>query len=229
MSWLKTTFNSSVGKKFAMALSALFLITFLLLHVAVNTVSVFSEELYNEMSHFMGTNMLVQIFMQPILIAGVIYHFVMGFVLERQNRSARSVKYAMYKGEANSSWVSRNMIYSGLVILGFIALHFYDFWFPEINTKYIAGDMSGLNAEGQFRYFEELIHKFESPVRVGLYVVAFVFLMLHLLHGFQSAFQSLGARHPKYFPFIQSLGKVFAIGVPALFIFIAVWHHFNHF
>ncbi|MGB0432686.1 MAG: succinate dehydrogenase, partial [Bacteroidia bacterium] len=146
MSWLKTTFSSSIGKKVTMALSALFLLFFLLQHFMINLTSVVSEDTFNNLSHFMGTNPLVQFLLQPVLIFGVIYHFVMGFVLELQNRSARNVKYAMYKGQANSSWVSRNMIFSGLVILGFIGLHFYDFWFPEIATKFISGDMSGLNA-----------------------------------------------------------------------------------
>ena len=183
--------------------------------------------MFNEVSHFMGTNLLVQFALQPVLIFGVVYHFVMGFVLEAKNRGARPVKYAMFKGQANSSWMSRNMIFSGLVILGFIGLHFYDFWFPEISTKYISGDVTGLNAAGDFRYYEELVHKFESPVRVGLYVLSFVFLILHLLHGFQSAFQSLGARHPKYFPLISSLGKIYAIVIPVGFIFIALFHHLS--
>jgi succinate dehydrogenase / fumarate reductase cytochrome b subunit len=210
-----------------MALSALFLIVFLLQHLAINLMSVGSPEMFNEVSHFMGTNLLVQFALQPVLIFGVVYHFVMGFVLEAKNRGARPVKYAMFKGQANSSWMSRNMIFSGLVILGFIGLHFYDFWFPEISTKYISGDVTGLNAAGDFRYYEELVHKFESPVRVGLYVLSFVFLILHLLHGFQSAFQSLGARHPKYFPLISSLGKIYAIVIPVGFIFIALFHHLS--
>ena len=88
------------------------------------------------------------------------------------------------------------MIWSGLAILAFIGLHFIDFWFPEINTKYIVGDMSGLLPNGtRFRYFEELQHKFHSHVRTGIYVIAFVFLALHLLHGFNSAFQSVGANN----------------------------------
>jgi succinate dehydrogenase / fumarate reductase cytochrome b subunit len=222
MSWLKTTFSSSIGKKVAMALSALFLIIFLLQHFMINFTSVVSADVFNDLSHFMGTNPLVQFLLQPVLIFGVVYHFVMGFVLEMQNRNARSVKYAMYNGKANSSWFSRNMIFSGLVILGFIGLHFYDFWFPEMIHKYVE-----FSPEDPTRYFDETVHKFESPVRTGLYVLSFIFLTLHLLHGFQSAFQSLGARHPKYFPFIQTLGKVYAILIPAGFIFIALFHHLN--
>ncbi len=225
MSWMKQTFNSSIGRKFAMALSALFLMLFLLQHFAINFTSVFSEQVFNDLSHFMGTNPLVQFALQPILIFGVVYHFVMGFVLEAKNRNARAVKYAKNNGAANSTWFSRNMIYSGMVILLFLAVHFYDFWIPEISTKYIQGDMSGLLANGEFRYYEEMVEKFHDPIRTGIYVLAFVFLALHLMHGFQSAFQSVGARHNKYTPAIQKLGKLYAIVIPAGFIFIALFHH----
>ncbi|NVJ47355.1 MAG: succinate dehydrogenase cytochrome b subunit [Cytophagia bacterium] len=225
MSWVKNTFSSSIGRKFAMALSALFLMFFLLQHFAINITSVFSAEVFNDLSHFMGTNPVVQFALQPILIIAVVYHFVMGFVLEAKNKGAREVKYAMNKGQANSTWFSRNMIYSGLVVLAFLALHFYDFWIPEISTKYIDGDMSGLMANGDFRYYEEMVEKFHDPLRTGFYVLAFVLLAMHLLHGFQSAFQSIGARHPKYTPGIKKLGNIFAIAIPAGFIFIALFHH----
>src|SRR5210317_269604 len=101
--------SSSIARKVAMALSALFLIIFLIIHFAVNITSVFSEDLFNELSHFMGTNPLIQFAMQPVLIFGVVFHFVMGFVLEIKNKRARNVKYAKFNGAANASWVSRNM------------------------------------------------------------------------------------------------------------------------
>ncbi len=220
--------NSSIGRKFAMALSAFFLMIFLLQHFAINVTSVFSAQTFNELSHFMGTNWLVQFVLQPILLFGVVFHFVMGFILEIKNRKARNVKYVKNNGAANSTWMSRNMIWSGLAILGFMALHFYDFWFPEIHTKFIEGDWSGLNHDGSgYRYFEELQHKFVSPVRVGLYVLAFVFLALHLLHGFNSAFQSVGANN-KYTKGLKGFGKAYAILIPLGFVIIALYHHFNH-
>lgn len=220
-------FSSSVGRKFAMALSAFFLMIFLLMHVSINFTSVFSAELFNTLSHFMGTNPLIQGLMQPILIIGVIFHFVMGFVLEYQNSKARQISYAKNNGSANSTWMSRNMLLSGAVILAFLVLHFIDFWIPEMNVKYIQGDMSGLLADGEtFRYYHELVEKFHSPLRVGAYVLAFVLLALHLLHGFMSAFQSVGANN-KYTKALKGFSKVYAIGVPLLFIFIALFHHFN--
>ena len=215
-------FKSSIGRKIAMALSAFFLMFFLIIHIAVNITSLFSADLFNELSHFMGTNPLVQFALQPVLIFGVVFHFVMGFVLEMKNKKALGVKYAKNNGAANSTWMSRNMIYSGIVILAFLALHFYDFWIHEINVKYI-----NVEPENATRYFHELVEKFHSPVRVGLYIVAFVFLMLHLLHGFTSAFQSLGVTAGRK-KTLQTIGKLYAIIIPLGFIFIALYHHFNH-
>lgn len=216
---------TSVGRKLLMALSGLFLIVFLLQHATINSLSVISPVKFNTVSHFMGTNPVVQLILQPVLAFGVFFHLIMGFVLEMQNRAARPVKYAVNKPQRNASWMSRNMIVTGIMVLLFLALHFVDFWFPEINTKLIQGDLTGLNEHGQFRYFEELQHKFMNPVRVGIYVLAFVFLSLHLMHGFQSAFQTVGANSRKYTPVIQKLGKVYAVAIPAVFIFIALFHY----
>ncbi|MCB0459543.1 MAG: succinate dehydrogenase cytochrome b subunit [Flavobacteriaceae bacterium] len=215
-------FKSSIGRKIAMALSAFFLIIFLLIHLTVNITSLFSEEVFNQLSHFMGTNPLIQFGLQPVLIIGVVFHFVMGFVLEAKNKASRGVSYVKYNGAANASWMSRNMIYSGLVILAFLILHFVDFWLPEMNYKYVEG-----LPENPTRYFEELQHKFMSPIRVGAYVVAFVLLALHLLHGFQSAFQTVGCNN-KYTKCVKSLGKWYSIIIPLGFIIIALYHHFSH-
>ncbi|PWG06233.1 succinate dehydrogenase cytochrome b subunit [Polaribacter aquimarinus] len=220
-------FKSSIGRKVAMALSAFFLMFFLLQHFAINILSVFSPDTFNEVSHFMGTNPLVQFALQPVLIFAVVYHFVMGFVLELKNRKANGVGYAKDNGAANSTWFSRNMIWTGLTILAFIVLHFIDFWFPEINTKFIQGDWTGtLEGIDGLRYHEELVHKFVSPIRVGAYVIAFIFLGLHLAHGFTSAFQSVGAASLR--KKLEKVGIAYSIIVPLGFIFIALYHHFNH-
>ena len=218
--------SSSIARKVAMALSALFLIIFLIIHLVVNLTSLFSADVFNEMSHFMGTNPLIQFAMQPVLIFGVVFHFVMGFVLELRNKGARNVKYAKFNGGASASWSSRNMVVSGAVILAFIVIHFLDFWIPELNTKYVLGDMSGMH-NGEMRYFAELQHKFVPIWRVAAYVVAFVLLGLHLAHGFQSAFQSMGFNN-RYTKSVKSFGLFYSIVIPLGFIIIALFHHFNH-
>lgn len=220
--------SSSIVRKMAMALSAFFLIFFLLQHLTINFTSVLGGDTFNNLAHFMGTNFLVQYIFQPILLFGVLFHFIMGFVLEIKNRKSRDVRYIKYKGAANATWMSRNMLLSGLVILAFFGLHFYDFWIPEIKTKFIDGDWTGMiEGEEGYRYLAELKHKFVDPVRVAIYSVSFVLLGLHLMHGFNSAFQSMGANN-KYTKGLKKFGIAFSVLVPLGFIFIALFHHFNH-
>lgn len=214
--------SSTIGRKYAMAFSAMFLLIFLIIHLSTNLISVFSPSAFNSASEFMGYNPLIQFLMQPILAFAVVFHFVMGFVLEIRNRNARPIKYEMNNGAANSSWMSRNMIISGLVVLAFLGLHFYDFWWHEINFKYIEA-----NVPDNERFWTELHEKFSDLWRVIIYVIAFVLLGLHLAHGFQSSFQSVGARHPKYTPVIKTLGTWYSILIPAGFILIAVLHYLN--
>ena len=210
---------SSIIRKVSMALSGLFLVVFLTQHFTINLTSVFSESIFNEISHFMGNNFIVQFIFQPILIFGVVFHFVMGFILEYSNRNSRDINYVSFKGNSNSKWISRNMIYSGIVILLFLGLHFYDFWLPEINYKYV--EVLPLD---QDRYYEELIHKFESPIRTLVYSISFVFLALHLYHGFSSSFQSVGFNN-KYSSALKLFANGFSIIIPLGFIFIAIFHH----
>ncbi|MFT5750754.1 MAG: succinate dehydrogenase / fumarate reductase cytochrome b subunit, partial [Dokdonia sp.] len=126
-----------------------------------------------------------------------------------------------FKGGAAAPWTSRNMILSGLVILAFLGLHFYDFWIPEMVHKYV-----DFAPEDPTRYYAETVHKFESPVRVGLYVLSFVLLTMHLWHGFASSFQSVGFNN-KYSKALKGFTKVWAITIPVGFIFIAVYLHLN--
>jgi len=213
--------SSSIARKVAMALSGLFLVFFLGQHFVINLTSVIDPETFNSWSHFMGNNGLVQGLLQPVLIFGVVFHFVMGFVLELKNRKARAVSYASYKGGANASWASRNMIISGLVVLAFLGLHFYDFWIPEMIHKYIES-----HPEDPTRYYAETVHKFESPVRVGIYILAFILLAIHLWHGFSSAFQSVGFNNA-YSKALRGFTKFYAVIIPFGFVFIAIYLHFN--
>jgi succinate dehydrogenase / fumarate reductase cytochrome b subunit len=211
--------SSSIGRKYAMAISAMLLLSFLVIHVSLNLISVFSKDAFDSASQFMGYNPFVQFFFQPILMIGVVFHFGMGLILEIQNNNARPIKYGMNNRSENSTWMSRNMLITGLCILAFFGLHFYDFWIHEMNYKYIQA-----MPEDPSRYWTELHAKFADLWRVILYVVAFILLGLHLAHGFQSSFQSIGARHPKYTPFIKGFGTWFSILVPVAFIAIAIFH-----
>lgn len=213
--------SSTIGRKYAMALSAMFLLIFLILHLVTNFLSVVSPEAFNEASQFMGKNPFIQFLMQPILLFAVLFHFIMGFVLEIKNNKARPVKYAVNGSSANSTWMSRNMIISGAFILVFLAIHLADFWFPTISKNYLGAEAHGTD-------FDHLKSQFSELWRVIAYSVAFILLGLHLAHGFQSSFQSIGARHPQYTPVIKSLGTWYSILIPAGFIFIALFHFLNN-
>lgn len=214
--------NTTVAKKFAMGLSGLFLVSFLLMHVTVNFMSTISPGIYNNLSEFMGYNFVVQLLLQPVLVIGVVFHFVMGIVLEYNNKKARNINYVKYDKSSNTTWMSRNMIYTGLVILFFLGLHMYDFFFPELAHKF--GD--GYALTDADRFYPYLVAKFQDPIRVGLYVISFVFLMLHLLHGFYGSFQSIGwgDRNSRA---MKGFAKWFSIIVPLLFIYIALFHYFG--
>ncbi len=212
--------SSTIGRKYAMALSALFLLIFLILHLTTNLLSVLNKDAFNTASDFMGYNPFVQFLMQPILGFAVIFHFVMGFVLEIKNNKARPVKYAANNASVNSSWMSRNMIISGAVVLAFLALHLYDFWLHEITYKYV----DGLTPDAE-RFWPELHEKFADLWRVALYVISFVLLGIHLANGFQSSFQTIGTRHPKNMPMIKVFRKWYSILIPAGFIIIAIYHY----
>lgn len=202
-----------------MALSGFFLMFFLVQHLAINLISVFSADSFNAASEFMGTNPLVQFALQPVLFFGIIFHLAMGIYLELKNRAARPIKYAMNKPSENASWVSRNMVITGIMILLFVGLHMVHFFFPTINAHYITHEH--LDA------YEMVANKMANPVYFGIYILAFIFLALHLLHGFQSAFQSVGFNHNKYTPIIKKLSYLYAIAVPLGYAIVAVYHFTN--
>lgn len=213
--------SSTIGRKYAMALSAMFLLIFLIIHLGINLLSLFDANSFNEASHFMEQTAIIQKVMQPILMIGVIFHFVMGFVLEFKNRKARPVKYAINGAKFNSTWMSRNMMISGGIILCFLIIHFGDFWIPTISKNYFGGETHGTP-------YAHLQEKFSQLWRVAVYIISFILLGLHLAHGFQSSFQSIGARHPKYTPIIVCLGKWYSILIPLGFICVALYHGFNN-
>ena len=204
--------SSSVGRKVAMSLSGLFLITFLLVHLGVNLTLFIGSETFNGASHFMATNPVIQV-MQYVLAAGFIFHIAMGIKLELKNRASRPIKYAKNNAAANSGWASRNMIYTGILILLFIVLHLKDF-FVKIKFGEVHDD------------YQLVTQLFKNPIYVLIYVIAFLLLGIHLSHGFQSAFTSVGARAPKYLKCVKNLGMLFSYFIALGFSVIAIYFYF---
>lgn len=221
----KKFFTSSVGRKFIMALTGLFLIVFLVVHAYINANVLFdnAEERFNRAAHFMGSNILIRI-MEIGLFAGFILHIVQGFALEAFNRSRRQVKYAVNPGNATSKWYSRSMGLLGTLILLFLILHLYHFWVP---SRF--GGLSEANYGGveMHNLYEQMQVVFTELWVVIVYVLGCISLGWHLLHGFQSAFQTLGINDKRYTPLIRSLGTGFSIIIPLIFALMPICMHFG--
>src|ERR1700740_221135 len=131
MTW-KSFFTSSIGKKFIMGLTGLFLITFLIVHCSINAMIFFNDggQTFNHWAHFMGTNLIVRT-MEIGLFAGLLLHIVQGLILWSQNSKARPVKYAVNDANSNSKWYSRSMGLLGTLLLLFLVIHLYHFWTPS--------------------------------------------------------------------------------------------------
>lgn len=130
MNWVTKMFSSSLGKKFIMALTGLFLCTFLVVHM-VGNLQLFKSDFglaFNTYAVFMTTNPLIKT-VSYLLYASILLHAFKGFMLLRKNDKARPVKYAVQNGAANSHWTSRSMGILGTVLLAFIVSHMSDFWF----------------------------------------------------------------------------------------------------
>lgn len=216
MSWFNETMNSSLGKKMVMALTGLFLIIFLVTHLAGNLQLLTGDPLaFNEYAKFMTTFLPVKI-VSYVLYLSIIGHALYGLRLTLQNRAARPVKYAVSRPEANSAWSSRNMGILGTMILVFIVIHMKSFWY-EMHW----GEL-GLDSNGNRDLFTVTVTAFSNPLYVLLYVVSMAALGFHLVHGFASAFQTMGWNHPKYTPLVKALGFGFAVLIPLLFALIPV-------
>ncbi|MBU6324875.1 MAG: succinate dehydrogenase cytochrome b subunit [Bacteroidetes bacterium] len=253
MKVLQFLFTSSIGRKVLMALTGLFLILFLVIHLLGNLQLLKADDGYafNKYAWFMTTNPLIKT-VSYLLYATILLHAFKGLYLAYTNRKARGSKsYGAYNGNANSHWTSRNMGILGTLILAFIIGHMSDFWweykFGDIPwTKYetsitdettIATDITAENHGAHIRMgvagdkevfitkdlYKETAEAFEQGWLVALYVLAMAAIAFHLWHGFASAFQTLGMNHPRWNPLINGIGKAFSVLVPAAFAIIPLY------
>ncbi len=216
--------GSSLAKKYWMALTGLFLVTFLVAHLAGNLqlldMSPAGQLKFNAYAKFMTTFPLVKA-VSYLLYFSILFHAFDGILLAVQNRQARPVRYVKENAGANRSWASNNMALLGVLILVFLVIHMKGFWY-EMHWGPI-----GTDTDGNKDLYTVVAAAFSQLWYVSLYVVMMAVLALHLLHGFQSAFQSLGLNHPRYTPVIKNVGVFFAVVVPVLFALIPVWMFAN--
>ena len=211
-------FSSSLGKKYLMAITGLFLCSFLVIHFLGNITLYTDPVQFNEYTRFMSSNPIIRV-MEIVLVAGFLTHIIDAIMLTRANKKAQPVKYAMDKKQ--SSWYSRNMGLTGSVILAFLMLHLQSFWYGyKFGSPAYATDSAGLPIKDMYTMVLEAFGEFWYS---GLYVIAITLLGIHLNHGFQSAFQSVGLRHKKYTPTIKMLGTAFSILITLGFISFPIY------
>ncbi len=208
-----TFLKSSIGNKILMSFTGLFLSLFLVIHLAGNLQLLIDDggEAFVSYSEIMGSNLLIKFVAYALYIA-ILLHTYKGVMIWLENRRARGrVRYAV-KSSSGTPWTSRNMIWLGSLIFIFIAIHMSNFWY--------AFKFTDVHEAEHYTIVQE---SFQELWVVIFYVLGQVVLALHLLHGFQSAFQTLGLRSGKYFGLIEKLGIAFSIIVPLLFALIPIF------
>lgn len=214
----RTFLQSSIGKKLVMGLTGFFLISFLVVHCLLNSFIFFNDGglLFNEGAKFMAENPIIRI-MEVVLFIGLILHMVQALILTIHNRKARPVKYAMTNGKANSKWYSRSMGILGSLLLIFLAVHLANFW---VKSRFTG--LPGEDANGNENLYAVMLIVFQNPIVILIYLLGVFSLAFHLLHGFPSAFQTMGWNHPKYNPLIVKTGAIFSIGISIIFALMPI-------
>ncbi len=223
MKWFLDLFSSSLGRKVLMALTGLFLILFLAVHLAGNLQLLKEDggQAFNIYAKFMTTNPLIKVISYGNY-AFILLHIFMAIVLTRQNRAARGNQSYAITGKS-SSLASRNMGILGTLILIFLIIHMKDFWAQMHWGGIPTATYDGVEVKDLYAIVSLA---FSEAWYVILYVVCMIGLAFHLWHGFTSAFQTLGLNHMKYNPVINFVGRSFAVIVPAAFALIPIWMFF---
>ena len=217
--------KSSLAKKYWMAITGLFLCLFLLIHLLGNLQLLLDDngEAFNSYAYFMTHFLPIKI-VSYVTYAGIIFHAVDGLLLVRQNKKARPVKYAYNNQGANTAGNARMMGVLGSLVLVFIVTHMAQFWgqmhfgsIPEVMVPGNTEKVKDLYSLVQVTYTGDM-----AIWWVIFYVASQVFLAVHLQHGFQSAFQSMGVNHKSYTPTIKKVGTAFSILIPLAFALIPI-------
>ncbi|MEO6638139.1 MAG: succinate dehydrogenase cytochrome b subunit [Ginsengibacter sp.] len=214
MTW-KQLFTSSIGKKFVMALTGFFLIVYLVVHASINAMIFYDDggATFNKAAYFMSRNFFMR-FLEVGLFAGFLLHIVQGLLLWKQNNSARKISYDKNNNPPKIKWYSRTMGWLGTFLLLFLVMHLYHFWAGTKNEMYFDGVQKDL--------YLEMKEIFTNPLFFVLYMIGLASLLFHLLHGFQSAFQTFGINHRRWTPIVKGIGIFYSVAICILFAFMPI-------
>jgi succinate dehydrogenase / fumarate reductase, cytochrome b subunit len=230
-------FTSAVGRKIVMALSGLFLISFLLVHVGLNSCIFYdlntpftdptdNGSMFNRAAHFMGNSLVIRI-IEIGLFAGFLLHIIQGYAVEIKNRKMRSKGYKVALGNRGSTWMSRSMAILGTLIFLYLIMHVSQFWVPSRITHTLEPVTYHDGAVETHNLFLKMYDTFQSPLIVIFYLIGVFALAFHLFHGFHSAFRSMGVHNKKYLAMLKTLGYGFTIIVCVLFALMPISMYLN--
>jgi len=221
MKWSEL-FTSSIGKKWVMGLTGLFLTSFLVVHAGINA-CIWANDggvMFNKAAHFMGSTVVIRI-MEVGLFIGILIHVIQGYALEFSNRSKRGVGYNVNLGNKGSKWYSRSMGLLGTILLLFFIIHWYHFWIPSRFTGVEDVLLPG-TAIKLHNVYALMQVTFSELWVVILYVIACFSLCWHLIHGFQSAFRTVGVSNPRYVAIIKNVGIGYSVFISLVFAMMPV-------
>jgi succinate dehydrogenase / fumarate reductase cytochrome b subunit len=221
MNWFLNALTSGIGRKVIMSLTGLFLILFLIIHLAGNLQLIKADggESFNVYSHFMANNPLIQ-FVSKANFFFILLHIIVSMTLVVRNRRARPIGYKVNNASANSSWTSRSMAILGTLIFIFLLVHLYGFWWQFKNGALADITIDGVQMHDAYTW---VFAAYSNPLIAVFYIISMAVLAFHLWHGFASAFQSLGLNHVKYNGLIKGAGRVYAILIPVLYAVIPIY------
>jgi len=198
-------------KKSIIALTGLFLCTFLVVHLSANCILLLpghiARDLYNSYSTLLRESLLIKV-IAYVLYVSIILHAFYALLITLINRKAKPQKYIINNSKENSTWASQNMGILGTLILIFIIIHLANFW---ARIKLGLGEEVDLDAYGNKDVYEVTYSLFQNIYFVIFYTLISIPLALHLHHGLKSAFKTLGFYHKKGLKIIAKISLLYAI------------------
>jgi len=186
--------NSSIGRKYVMAVTGLSLTLFLLVHMAGNLTLYAGNDAFNEYAELLESNPLLPLAEAGLLVLFVV-HILFAVLLTGRNKGSRSEKYQSSLGMGAKTVASTTMWITGPVLLVFLVIHIWDFRISkELVEEYDLAQM--------------VVDRLRHPVGFMIYTASIGMVGLHMWHAFQSAFQTLGVAHPRYRALIQNTGRL---------------------
>lgn len=224
---MSNIFTSSIGKKFWMALVGLFLCVFLVLHMSINLLLLLPDRSHFDLGVHIMSTAPVKV-MEVFLFGSIALHMFLGLLLQIQNWLARPVRYAK-KHSSETSFFSKYMIWTGGIVFIFLCIHLMNFyfykhgWLGQIPESIGVGAYEATETAASHNFYDIARVVFASNVHCILYIGFMVLLSFHLIHAFQSAFQSIGWNHPTYTPIVKWVGYIYSVVIPAGFAVIPIY------